>query len=226
MGGATATFMNSMHGLAILFLCAAFAPAVVRAEVTIDRQPPAIERRTFDPAHRPPDMPPLRGDEAAVTESKFDCKVAMNYRVLDHKPRPDGCAATLQVQGIHIELQLRVILWLPERAPAKLSAHEEGHRRIAERVYAGAEQAARAIARAIDGKQVTGDGADCAAAEKRATESAADAFCKQYLRQTAKISGRVGDVYDDLTAHGTRAEPTEDEAIRQAFQRVQDEARK
>ncbi|HEY2585153.1 MAG TPA: hypothetical protein VGI81_05255 [Tepidisphaeraceae bacterium] len=214
--------LNGLSFLGLLALGATFT----RADVTVDRQPTVVERRTFDPAHRPADMPPLQGNEAAVTESKFDCKVGMDYRVLDHNRRPDGCAATLQIRGIHIELQLKVLIWLPEHAPAKLVAHEEGHRRIAERVYAQAEQAARAIARPIDGKRVTGDGADCAAAEKRATESTADGFCKECLRQTATTAGRVGDVYDDLTAHGTRAEPAEDEAIRQAFQKVESEARK
>lgn len=218
--------MKSLSLLVLLAVIPVLAPAVARAEVTVDRQPAVVERRTFDPAHRPPQMPPLRGNEAAVTESKFDCKVGMDYRVLDRNHRPDGCTATLQVQGIHIELQLRVVLWLPDHAPAKLIAHEEGHRQIAERVYAQAEQTARTIAKPMDGKRVIGDGADCAAAEKRATESTAGGFCKDYLRQTATTAGRVGDVYDDLTAHGTRAEPSEDEAIRQAFGKVDSEARK
>jgi hypothetical protein len=212
--------------IAVFVLGATLVPSPARADVTVDRQPTVVERRRFDPAHRPPDMPPLRGNEAAVTESNFDCKVGMDYRVLEHKRRPDGCTATLQVRGIHIELQLKVIIWLPEHAPAKLVAHEEGHRQIAERVYAAAEQTARAIATPIDGQQVKGDGADCTAAEKQATGSTAEAFCKEYLRQTATTAGQVGDVYDDLTAHGTRAEPAEDEAIRQAFRKVEGESRK
>lgn len=210
----------------ILVLGAALMPSAGRAEVTVDRRPTVVERRTFDPGHPPADMPPLRGDEAAVTESNFDCKVAMDYRAIDRQRQPDGCKATLQVQGLHIDLQLKVILWLPEHAPAKLVAHEEGHRRIAERVYEDAEQTARAIANPIDGTRVTGQGADCDAAEKQATDSAAERFCKQYLRRTATAAGRVGDLYDDLTAHGTRAEPTEDEAIRQAFAKVENQPRK
>jgi hypothetical protein len=210
----------------ILVLGAALAPVVSRAEVTVDRRPTIVERRTFDPAHPPAAMPPLRGNEAAVTESKFDCRVGMDYRAVDRQRQSDGCKATLQVRGVHVELQLKVILWLPEHAPAKLVAHEEGHRRIAERVYEHAEQTARAIANPIDGTRVIGEGADCDAAEKQATDSAAERFCKEYLRRTATAAGRVGDLYDDLTAHGTRAEPTEDEAIRQAFGKVENEARK
>lgn len=210
----------------ILALGAIVAPAVCRAEVTVDRHPTIVERRTFDPAHRPADMPSLRGNEAAVTESKFDCKVAVDYRTIDTQRKPDGCKTTLQVRGVHIELQLKVILWVPEHAPAKLESHEEGHRRIAERVYEHAEQTARAIAKPVDGTRVTGEGADCDAAEKQATDSAAERFCKEYLRRTATAAGRVGDLYDDLTAHGTRAEPTEDEAIRQAFEKVENEPRR
>ena len=218
--------MRTLIFLACITLVIAFAPSTARADVTIERKPATVERRTFDPAHPPSDMPPLKENEAALTESKFDCKVGMNYRVISHKHQPDGCEATLQVQGIHVDLELTVTIWLPENAPAKLVAHEEGHRRIAERIYAGAEQIARAIAKPLDGKRVTAIGPDCAAADKQASDSAATDFCKEYLRQTVTATSRVGGIYDDLTAHGTRAEPAEDEAIRQAFRRVEEEAQK
>lgn len=189
------------------------------AEATIDRKPPHVERRTFDPGHPPADMPPLQGGEAAFTESKFDCQVGMKYQVVGHKRGPDGCITTLNVQSIQATLQLDVIIWLPKGAAPKLVAHEEGHRRIAEQVYGDAQRVARTVAGTIDGKTVTGQGDDCAAADKKATDSSARQFCTEYLKRTSDIARQVGDIYDELTAHGTRAEPGEDEAIRQAFKR-------
>lgn len=198
----------------------AFSASLARADVTVEKKPVVIEHRTFDPAHPPTDMPPLKGNEAALTESKFDCKVGLNYRVIGHKRTAGGCESTLKVQGVRAILELQVIIWLPQDASAKLTAHEEGHRRIAERIYANADRIARELASPIDGKQVTGDGADCDAADKVASDSAADAFCKDYLNRSVTLAGKLGDAYDDLTAHGTRAEPNEDEAIREAFAKV------
>jgi hypothetical protein len=190
------------------------------AEVTIDHKPLTVERRTFDPAHPPADMPPLKGGEAAVTESKFDCRVGMKYQVVGHKREPNGCVTTLTVQSVQATLQLNVIIWLPKGAAQKLAAHEEGHRRIAEQVYADAQQVARTVAASIDGKEVNGQAADCESADKQATDSFARQFCEQYLKRTFDVARQVGDLYDDLTAHGTRADPAEDEAIRQAFKKI------
>jgi hypothetical protein len=196
------------------------ATLVARADVNVDQKPPTIEHRTFDPAHPPADMPPLKGVEAAVTESKFDCQVGMKYQVVGHKREADGCVTTLMVQSVQATLQLNVIIWLPVGATPKLTAHEEGHRRIAEQVYADAQRVARAIAASLDGKKVIGQGTDCSAADKNAIDSSSHRFCDEYLKQTSDVARRVGETYDDLTAHGTRAEPGEDEAIRQAFKHV------
>lgn len=194
---------------------------VARGEITIDQKPPGIEHRTFDPAHPAPEMPPLKGAEAAITESKFDCQVGMKYQVVGHKHANDGCVATLKVQAVQVTLQLRVVIWLPIGATPKLTAHEEGHRRIVEQVYTDASRVARGIAASLDGTNVSGRGSDCGAAEKDGADSSTHRFCQAYLNRTSDVAQRVGDAYDELTAHGTRKEPTEDEAIRQAFKQVQ-----
>ena len=89
-------------------------------------------------------------------------------------------------------------------APARsLTAHEEGHRRIAEQIYGDAERIARTVGRGLDGKKIVATAADCGAADKKATESSAHQFCEGYLKQTFDVTRQVGDAYDDLTAHGT-----------------------
>ena len=60
-------------------------------EVTIEQKPAVIERKSFDPAHRPPEMPPLKPGEAAVTESQFDCAADLTYKVVDRNQTSDGC---------------------------------------------------------------------------------------------------------------------------------------
>jgi hypothetical protein len=43
-------------------------------------------------------------------------------------------------------------------------------------------------------------------------------FCETYLQATSGWSGRVGDIFDDITDHGRRDNPV-DEAIAEAFER-------
>ena len=195
-------------------------PAGVRADVTINRRPATVEHKTFDPAHRPADMPPLTGNEAAVTQSSFECQVAVDYQVVSRNPANGGCTTSIQFHGVRMTLRMKVIVWLPEQAPAKLKAHEEGHRQIDERAYQDADRAARQIARAMDGQTISGEGATCAAAEKQATNTAAGKLCRLYIERVAKRAARISEIYDQITAHGTRG-PAEKEAIRQAFEKEQ-----
>jgi len=110
-----------------------------------------------------------------------------------------------------------VTMWLPTGAPAKLLAHEEGHRRIDQRVYEDAVKPARAAAHGLEGQVLRASAADCTSAEQIATQSAADEFCRNYLREIGRRAARVSDEYDRLTAHGTKSAPAEDAAIRDAF---------
>lgn len=210
----------------LVIACAAallIAPVYGAAEVALTGKPPVVEYKTFDPARPPADMPPLKDDEAAVTQSSFECSVAMRCRIVSRRENAGQCRVSLKVNGVDVTVQLKVVIWLPQAAPAKLAAHEEGHRRIAQRVYKEADAAARSLARALDGRMLTAVGSDCHVAQTRASQSAADQFCHDYLELTNQRAGRIGEIYDRLTAHGTRVEPAEDEAIRQAF--TEDEKR-
>lgn len=206
--------------LGVIAIIAASNCATVVADVTVDKKPPVVMRRPFDPAHPPAEMPPMQPGEAAVTQSQFDCSINLTYTVIGRKTTATGqCTTSLQVKGVAVNLELKTTVWLPTAAPAKLAAHEEGHRQIDERIYADADKAAREIGTALDGEVLEGEGADCAAAESSATRSAADRLCRDYLRRVAGRAGRVGEIYDQITAHGTRAKPAEREAIQQAFAR-------
>lgn len=209
---------NAWKHTVIVFLAVLHGVARLSAgDVTVEKKAALVERKAFDPAHPPADMPPLKSGEAALTQSTFECSVALSYQISNRVQVAGRCRESLKIKSVAVTLQLKVIIWLPQGASAKLSDHEEGHRKIAERIYQDADRAAREAAQILDGKTMSAEGEDCQTAEKQATQSAANGFCRQYLEQTGKRAAHIGDIYDELTAHGTRAEPAEDEAIRQAF---------
>jgi hypothetical protein len=187
------------------------------ADVTIDQKAAVVERKTFDPDHRPPEMPALKPGEAAVTESQFDCDADISYKIIERKSADETCTVSLRVQMVHVTLALKVLVWLPQSVPAKLAAHEEGHRRIDQRVYEEAQSELEKEARLLDGQTLRASAADCETAARQATQSAANAFCQQYLQLVAKRVGRVSDQYDKITAHGTKVIQAEEDAITQAF---------
>jgi hypothetical protein len=186
-------------------------------EVTVDQKPVVIERKTFDPAHRPAEMPPLKAGEAAVTESRFDCSADLSYRVTDRNPTAAGCTTTLRVESVHLTLTLKILIWLPTSAPPKLVAHEDGHSRIDQRIYEEAKTLAESEGKSTDGQLISASAADCTAAENKATQSAADEICKRYLQAVGQRTQRVNQHYDSITSHGTKLAPAEDKAIQQAF---------
>lgn len=204
---------------ATTLLALAFLVVPSLAAVKVDRKPADVQCKTFDPGHRPEGMPALKPDEAAVTVSRFDCEASMSYLVTSKMPHGSRCTTTLKVRGITVTLELKIEIWLPRHASARLTDHEEGHRQITEQVYREAEAAARELATPLDGKVLAGDGADCAAAEKQTSGRATEALCHDYLDRIARRASRINDIYDDITAHGTRKEPGVDEAIREAFAR-------
>ena len=69
-----------------------------------------------------------------------------------------------------------------------------------------------------------GDGADEDSAGKAATDAAVEWICNQYLHETADKAYRIGEIYDDLTKHGTNAKQ-EDDAIREATEKQLEEKR-
>jgi|SRR5579859_7029337 len=201
-----------------LFVAIAMFPATrCFGDVTIEQKPVVVEHKTFDPAHRPSEMPALKQGEAAVTETRFDCDADLTYKVVDRNPTSAGCTATLRVQSVHLTLILKIIVWLPTSAPAKLAAHEDGHKQIDQRIYEEAKSIAEKEGNLLDGQAVNASAADCATAENKATQSAAEGVCRRYLDAVGRRTERINQLYDDITSHGTKLTPGEDKAVEQAF---------
>lgn len=193
--------------------------------VTVQKKPVVVERKTFDPDDKPAEMPPLNGGELAVTVSHFDCAAEVQLLTRRSKTRDGRHAHTYTVQAVRMVLGLKVVIWNPTNASAKLKAHEEGHREISEGVYKAAEAHAKAAARKLDGRRVVGEGDTPAAARKAADEAmgaANNQVCQEYMDLTSRAGVRVQNAYDELTGHGAKA-IGEKEAIRQAFHKEAEE---
>lgn len=209
-----------------LFAAMCAMPLRAIADVTVERKPTVVERKTFDPAHPPADMPPLSGHEAALTQSQYDCSVKLAYEVTDRKNDGAQCTTSLRVRSVRVSLQLKIVIWLPRGAPEQLIAHEEGHRQIDERIFGRADEVARSLASHLDGSELSAQADDCTHAERKATGDAVNRFCHDYLDHMVGRAEDVNAIYDQLTAHGTKAELAPEEAIRQAFARADKHDRK
>ena len=187
----------------------------------VEKTPAVIVRKTFDPRNPPKEMPPLGPRADAVTHFRFGCATSASYETTSKRPdrRRGECSATARVNELTARLELEITIWVPTNARQSLVDHEEGHRVIAERVYETAEKAARAEAAKWVGRSVTGKAGNCGAAADAAVREANHRFCQGYLEATSGWSGRVGDLYDDITDHGRRRRPTAAEAIELAFER-------
>jgi hypothetical protein len=118
---------------------------------------------------------------------------------------------------VKVTLELADTIYLPNKVNAKLREHELGHAKINTIVYEqDADDAARSAAQKGLARRWKGTGATPDDAGKAATDAAVDFICHEYLRATADKAYHVGDIYDDLTKHGTNAKQVDD-AIREAF---------
>jgi hypothetical protein len=203
-----------------LVLLSALSNAVCHARVIIKREPANIEYKTFDRAHPPEDMPHLDPGEDAVTVASFRCLDNAEYELFDHKRTDDGIAAIVDVRNVTFTLQLHVVVWLPPGVSAKLKAHEEGHRKIAEMIYKDrALTAAKAAGAIIDGKRFTATAADLKTAVAKAINAAMQDAGQDYLKRTTNVADAINNAYDQITGHGLK-KIGEDDAIREAFAQV------
>ena len=210
----------------ILLSLASFAraqPATQPSDVIIERTPPDVKTRTFDPRNPPPEMPPLREGEAAVTESNFSCQTVIAATIIDQQRSSQGCTATVRVTSVKTTITLGITIWLPVKGNRKLTAHEDGHRIIDERFYEGAEAVARRLSTEMLGQRRVGKGSDCDSAAQTAIREAGDQLCGDYMVAVQRPAARVQELYDEITDHG-RNRIREATAIQQAMERQQKEA--
>ncbi len=197
-----------------------------RATIKIDKKPPEVTHREFDPANPPADLPHLEHGEDAVTRIEFETKLGEAYSPAAPRPVDGGnVSESLLVSSVNITITASIVIWTPIRASEKLKAHEEGHRLIAEKVYATADKVARAAADLVDGRHVVGIGATESEATSAAMTEAQKRITDAYSAQVSKAADRINQIYDALTAHGTRIDPDEKKAIDLAFAQYAEEVK-
>jgi hypothetical protein len=221
-----ASFIRSAaFGLALLL-----AASGGWANVKVTHKAVEVEHKTFD-HNNPPKEPGLNlNKEGAVTVSEFDLRIGLGIQPGDKRQLRNGkCQQSMVIQSVTLSLGLKITVWLPDNATAKLKAHEEGHVQMAEKIYAErADKAAKAAGALIDGRRMTAEADNCDDVDKAMEQTIQDANKKVYhgyLSRTADVSARAGDIYDEITRHGTRMDIDEKTAAAQAFDREAEEER-
>jgi hypothetical protein len=194
--------------------------------VKVTHKPVEVEHKTFD--HNDPPKELGLEKEGAVTVSEFDLQIGLGIAPGDKIPQRNGkCRESMVIQNVNLTIGLKITVWLPDNAPDKLKAHEEGHLVMTEKVYnERSDKEAKAAAALIDGRRMTAEADNCDDVDKAMEQTIGEANKKvyhAYLTRTADVSARAGEIYDDITRHGTRMDIDEKTAAVQAFAREADE---
>jgi hypothetical protein len=191
--------------------------------VTVERRAPTTQFVTFDPAHPPPDVAKLQHGENALTRMLFNCTVKLKYETIDKHFHDGQWHVTTRLGEVDVTLDLTNTIYLPEQANDRLRAHEMGHAKINGIIYReDADDAANRFAREAMHRTWEGEGASVDAAGKTATDAAVNWIADQYLKATANKAFRIGEIYDDLTKHGTNNKLVSD-AIFDAIEKQREE---
>jgi len=193
----TGTFLKNLTVFAALILIPSLGAAPAESAEVV-AQPVHIEYRTFNRAHPPADMPPIKENEAALCYYQFGCRVECQTEskraLLKLKPA--------RITKVKMTISLDVTVWLPEKGTEKLRAHEEGHREICEAIYRGAPNLARKWGTKAIGltlQHSLKDEAAVVAEVKKLQQDLMDA----YMQETAASCDRAQTYFDSITAHGT-----------------------
>jgi hypothetical protein len=190
-------FVRSAIPAGFLMSLVLFAPllrAASRPKVVVEIAPAKIERRTFDPANPPAEMPKLRPPEVGTCVYRFGCSTEMQAEGASSRAglRPG------RVTEVVLQTSLEVTLWTPRGGPATILAHEEAHREIAEFYYDNAEKIGRELAQRAIGTQLK-------TRTKKAMEAELDVLQKhvirEFLRETATRCDYAQARFDAITAH-------------------------
>lgn len=173
-------------------------PTGARSAVRVTREAPVVVRESFDPRRPPPDMPPLTPPEAGVCKITFALDAGVNFTA----EQLSSTTARIYVEEIEIVTRVRFDIFTAVNGPAKLSAHEEGHRAIGEHYYDGAAEIAESIGRRLVGKTYDGAGANLEAAQRDAFNKVVAEIELAYMARVRTPSAAANERFDEITNHG------------------------
>jgi len=189
------------------------ATASAASAPVIDKQPPTVSTRTFDPSAPPADMPPLAAGEEAQCDTDFISDASVKGRT----ETIDATHAALTVTSVRVILQLKINVWVPEGATQHVIEHEQGHRQISEHYYETADKVAGEIAAKYLGKQISVDTADPNAEVKNMLKQMSADITAEYNHKLNPDLAQ--NRYDDLTDH-SRNDVSAADAVAEALKDV------
>jgi len=171
------------------------ARVAAAAAPIIDKQPPIVATRRFDPAAPLPEMPPLRAGEQAQCDSSF-----LSSAVVSGQPRRTGATtATVTITQVKMTLQLVVTIWVPDGVTQHVLEHEEGHRQISEAYYQTADRLAERIAASYMGREFPVSGGDLDAEAGKTLQQADEEITAEYNKQLNPEPAQLR--FDEITDH-------------------------
>jgi hypothetical protein len=193
------TFLVLSAGIAAAGLVRAIAGQPrPRSAVRVTREEPVVTRIEFDPRSPPAGMPPLTPPEAGICKSTYELNAGVNYSAA----RLSRTTARIYIDELDIVTRLRFDIYTQQGAPAKLRAHEEGHREIGEHYYRNAAAIAEGIGARLIGTEHDGEGADQEAAQQDAFNKVVAEIEQAYMARVRSPSAAANDRYDEITRHG------------------------
>jgi hypothetical protein len=199
--------MNRRALLAVALAAAgvdALRAATARAQhaaVRVRREEPVVVREEFNPRQPPPDMPPLTPPEAGVCKTTFSLDASIGFSAEELS----RTTVRIHVDELEIVTRARFDVFTALNSPAKLRAHEEGHRAIGEHYYEGAAGIAEEIGRGLIGKTYDGAGVDAEAARRDAFAKVVGELERDYMARVRTPSAAANERFDEITRHGLAA---------------------
>jgi hypothetical protein len=176
----------------------------------VNKLPVHFANRTFDPANRPAEMPPMAPGEAAVCDSNFVASANVSG---DTHPT-DATHASVTVTQVKVTLQLDIIIWTPADVSPHVIEHENGHRQISEHYYESAGKVAEQIAATYLGRQTEINGSDLDGEAGKLLHQMAAEITAEYGKQLNPELAQL--LYDTITDH-SRNEVSVQDAINHAI---------
>lgn len=187
--------------------------------VKVEKVAPAIQRRVFNPWNPFEARPKLGPGQKAYTDYNFNLVAGLDdFDVVDQEERHGRWFVRVRPKGVRAKLSLPIVIWTPQGAPKKCLAHEEGHRKIAERIYEFAGDIVAHYAAQTQANTYYGEGASVELAVKDGYKSAVTELNQSYRETVFDYCKLVTEEYDRITNHGLNP-IGEDDAIQQSFEK-------
>jgi hypothetical protein len=154
----------------------------------------------------------------AHTDWFFHCQPKFDYVLSSiEQSESHSFAVQLVIKKVEMKLTLPIKVFATSDAMDYVIEHENGHVKICNDVYDGAEVIAQTAAGEVIGETFSGTGASKEEAQQKALDEAAKKICSAYRAQTVDHVNRVSSIYDWMSK--TSPQVSIPNRIKAAFER-------